>query len=228
MRKFLSLVFVLLFFTTISFAQVGVIPEGRTTPLTNQTSEEVRIENLKQTVLKVIDSSVSVSMFGIGIGTCSGTVIKNTQTESIVLTAKHCIGTSEEIYVEGLLVEDLGISIKDDIAYLKINQEIPNKSAIIISNTEPRMGDLVIIIGYPNFHIHISVGEISVKTQDWRFAKINIIPGCSGAGAYNEEGELIGIVWGSVGKSDEQEKSTVGVFERWEDVIKFIKDKNLL
>lgn len=169
-------------------------------------------------------------MIGVGFGSCSGVLIKNTSTESIVLTAKHCIGTAEEIYVEGILATNVVISLYDDTAYLKFDQEIPGKMPVIISEFAPKKGDLAIVIGYPSFDIHVSVGAMQLKSKDWQYARINIIPGCSGSGVYNEYAELVGIAWGAIGseKQHEDKTTTIGVFERYEDLIRFVKDHKLL
>ncbi len=224
MKRILLSLILLLSFSTLSFAQVGVIPEVKIEPI------NLKALALKSTVKRVIDHSVSIVLLSDGFGTCSGVLIKNTAHESIVLTAKHCIGTVEELYVEGILANVVGISLYDDLAYIKLNEIIPNKSAAYISQFDPVKGDLVIAIGYPSLSLHVGMGESHLRTKDWQFVKINIIPGCSGGGAFNQYGELVGIAWGNIGNKKEREKNetTIGIFERLEDIINFVKENKLL
>lgn len=225
-----------LIFVSTSMAQVGVIPEGASMQQIIETENavaekieyELELQKLKNTVKTVMNYAVSIGMFGSGFGTCSGVIIKNTPTESIVLSAKHCIGTVEELYVEGILADSVGISLYDDLAWIKLNQEIPNKYAVSISEFSPKKGDLAITIGYPSFELHIGVGQMHLETDDWQFALINVIPGCSGGGVFNEHAELVGIVWGGISKKGEEDKAKIGIFERHLDVVNFVKKHKLL
>lgn len=212
------------------FSDIGVILEGETEPVIIEENYMDEFESIRNTAKLVVNHSVSiVSLHGGKWGTCSGVIIKNTEEESIILTAKHCIGTVEELYVEYILADSVGISLYDDLAYIKLNEMIPDKTPAYISEFTPKRGDLVIAVGYPSMNLHVAVGEISIRTLDWQFAKIHIIPGCSGGGAYNEYGELIGIIWGAIGKDDEEDKkSEIGIFERLQDVVKFVKKHKLL
>lgn len=241
-RLFTAIVITLiLFISPLCFAQIGVIPEGKTIPKTlisdpgdetfdSKTLIELESQALENNIKRVINYSVSITSLGNGFGTCSGVIIKNTPNESIVLSAKHCIGTAEELYIEAILVDTVGISIYDDLAYFKLNKMIPNKTAVNISEFVPTKGDLVVTIGYPSFILHIGIGEIQIKTKDWQIATIHLIPGCSGGGVFNEYGELVGIVWGIIGseKELEKEESTTGIFERLEDIIDFVRKNKLL
>lgn len=219
------------------FAQVGVIQEEKLLAETlisdpikpAKTLLELESQSLKNTMRLVMNHSVSIVGLGSGFTTCSGVLIKNTLEESIILTAKHCIGTVEELYVENILADSVGISFYDDLAYIKLNEMIINKTPATISEFTPVKGDLVIAVGYPSLKLHVALGEISVRTKDWQFARIHIIPGCSGSGAYNEYGELIGIVWGAInGKDENEDDSEIGIFERLQDVVRFVKKNKLL
>ena len=66
------------------------------------------------------------------------------------------------------------------------------------------------------------MGYLTIKTSDWQLANINIIPGFSGGGIFNMSGELIGITWGAVLESN------TGIFERLEDIHKFVNENKLL
>ena len=143
-----------------------------------------------------ITSSVSIVMVDdrLGIGTCTGVVLKNTPYYSIVLTAKHCLVIEGELYVESLLVDSIGISYKSDLAYLVLNKFIPNKTPVRISNYIPKSKDKIIAIGYPRKRLYKTRGTIFSQTPTKQYALMPIIKGCSGGGVFNEHGELIGIM----------------------------------
>lgn len=161
------------------FAQVGVIESD---PLNIVTAN-------------AITSTVRIIMAdGGSFGGCSGIVIKNTPTESIVLTAKHCISFEGEMYVQSLEVSSLGISLKSDLAYLILHEFIPNKTPVRISNYLPKDGDQIVAIGLPASKLYIERGTMFVQTETEQYAFIKIINGCSGGGVFNKDGELIGIM----------------------------------
>ena len=163
-----------------SNAQVGVIETDR----------------LDLIIPNAITSSVSLVMIEAkgGLGTCTGVVIKNTPTESIILTAKHCIVFEGEIYVESFRVDEVGVSYRSDLAYLVLNKFIPYKTPARISNYIPEHNDQIAIVGYPGMNLYTSTGTIFLQTSIEQYAFIDIIKGCSGGGAFNTDGELIGIV----------------------------------
>ncbi len=143
-----------------------------------------------------ITSSVSIVIIGKRgeLGTCSGVVIKNTPTESIVLTAKHCLVFDGDMYVEALLVNAVGIAYKNDLAYLVINKFIPNKTPVRISNYIPKSKDKIVGIGFPTTELYKARGNIFIQTPIEQYAFIEIKKGCSGGGVFNKHGELIGIM----------------------------------
>lgn len=164
------------------------------------------ISNAQQGIIKsdpfdiiisnAITSSVSIVMVDDydGIGTCTGVVLKNTPTESIVLTAKHCLVIEGEMYIESLLVNSIGVSYKSDLAYLVLNKFIPNKTPVRLSNHIPKNKDKIIGIGFPKRKLYKTTGTIFSETRKKQYAMMKIIKGCSGGGVFNEYGELIGIM----------------------------------
>lgn len=170
-----------LFLTTLpSYVQVGVI----------------KADPFDLAIPKAITSSVSL-FTGNNRGewfTCSGVVIKNTPTESIVLTAKHCVTMKSEILVEGLEINTMGISMYTDLAYLKLNQFIPYKTPTKLSNYIPKNGDKIVVVGYPDTELYLNKGTMYIATNKEQLAKVKIIGGCSGGGAFNAKGELVGIM----------------------------------
>ncbi len=154
--------------------------------------------------------------------TCTGVVIKNTPTESIVLTAKHCLVFEGDIYVESFLVEYIGVSYKSDLAYLVLNRFIPYKTPVRISNSIPKKDDRIFGIGYPNTKLYTTKGTMFVQTPKEQYAFIDIIKGCSGGGVFNTDGELIGIMvrhYSGIG---------LGILERLEDIHTIINVNKLL
>ena len=185
--------------------------------------EYVNPDPVKVIVKKVITQSVSILTLELnGFSSCSGVVLKNTIDESIVLTAKHCVELAEEIYVDNLIVKTIGISLNDDLAFLKLDEFIPYKSPVTLANSNSQRGDWIVGIGYPKNRLFISFGNLTIITSDWQIVQIHMIKGCSGGGIFNKDGELIGILWGSF--FDE----TFGIFERLEDIHKFVNDNKLL
>jgi len=171
-----------------------------------------------------ITSSVSVIIVEDNgeMGTCSGVVIKNTPTESIVLTAKHCLAFQGEMYVNTMLVDSIGISYKSDLAYLVINKFIPYKTPVRVSNYIPKEKDKIVGIGYPTRRLYKTIGTIYAETPTKQYAFIDIIKGCSGGGAFNVNGELIGIMishYPGIG---------MGILVRLQDIHRMINVNRLL
>jgi V8-like Glu-specific endopeptidase len=179
-------------------------------------------EKLWESELNAINSTISIFMVGQeGFGRCSGIVLKNTIDESIILTAKHCISINDELYVENILATKATISMYDDLAYIVIPSEIPNKQEVIMAKENAKRFDIVFLVGYPDNKLFIESGYITHSTKDWQFSTANSISGCSGGGIFNESGELIGIIWGSIPSDN------VSIFEPISDVKKFLEENNL-
>jgi len=177
---FTTLIFTLTLWLSVStsFAEAGVIESD---PL-----------DLVRDI--AITSTVNVIMKDFGIySSCSGVVIKNTPNKSIVLTAKHCIGFEGEMYIDGLPVIASQSSLKSDLAYLVVNNFIPNKTPARLSNYIPKNGDKIIAVGYPGRLIYSSKGTIFTQSPIEQLANLTVKKGCSGGGVYNVNGELIGL-----------------------------------
>jgi S1-C subfamily serine protease len=199
--KKLMILLLLLFLSTVSIAQ--------------EVSEEQ--QKMKNLLTKM--ESVSVSVFSLGdngMGTCTGVVLTNESDSATVLTAKHCTGVFEEIYVEEELVDYVVESVDDDLAVLVLKTNIPNKVPVKLAKKNASLLQIVYNYGYPAFETHVSVGYVYRRTLDWYFMKIKVIPGCSGGGIFNENGELVGDVWGGFRTSD------VAIMEPISDVKRFL------
>ena len=164
-------------------------------------------------------SAVSIFSVGSGAGICSGVLIENTK----ILTAKHCIDTFEEVYVENISVKTIIASVDDDLAILVLSKPIPNKVVTKLAKYNSIIGDNVYHIGYPRFSEYYSEGIVNLKTKDHYYAILDIIPGCSGGGVWNDKGDLVGIAWGGMSLGGMFSSKTLAVFEPIEDVYRFLR-----
>jgi len=168
-------------------------------------------------------SSVSILSVNPGFGKCSGVVVKEDNNHTYILTAKHCISTNEEVYVEDNKAVNIITSVDDDLAILIIEGNITNKKPVKLSNYNLTKDEKVYFIGYPSLvGSYKSVGKILRYSKDWGFAHLKVIGGCSGSGMYKKGGALVGILWGGLRDKD------ITVFEPLKDIKRFLKSINLL
>lgn len=134
-----------------------------------------------------------------GMGFCTGTLINN-QENPVVLTAKHCLDNmAVEIYADGVKVKDYKHDKNLDIAWLILEEKLVGKTPITLANKEVKIKDIVFVFAYPPRHREwIEVGPVDLKTIRYDYAKLKVIGGCSGGGVFNMNGELVGVLWGSV------------------------------
>ena len=138
----------LLIIATSAHSAVGVIPAKSSIP-SFQIFEELFAEKIPEYTAseeldkKLINQTVSVVSFGRGMSGCSGTLIYENENKSYVLTAKHCINVTSEMYVEHKKVSYIITSTIDDLALLVVKEKIPNKSVSFISNKSNKVGDTV-------------------------------------------------------------------------------------
>lgn len=174
----------------------------------------------KELEKKLISQTVGILMVGDGIGTCSGTVIYEDEKNHYVLTAKHCIGVTEEMYVEQNKVLFITTSVHDDLALLVIDGKIPNKTVAIMAEKDAVIGDEVHHVAYPNGIMYSKSGKVSRNTNDWQFYDFKAIGGCSGGGVFNENGDLIGALWGGF-RFPEEEAPLKSISEPLKDIKAF-------
>jgi len=168
----------------------------------------------------------SVSIFSVGnsgSGICSGTVIENTLYGSKVLTAKHCIDIFEAVYVEKIEISYLIASKDDDMALLILNQHIPNKTPAILAYTNAYQYEPVFHVGYPDLEEYAVNGHVYLPKGDSHYAKMIVIPGCSGGGLFNEDGQLVGVVWGST-ILNVFTKNELTIYEPLTDIKRFLRN----
>ena len=124
-----------------------------------------------------------------------------------IVTNYHVIANAENLTIElkdgrTAIPQLIGFDVATDLAVLKINLEnVPYM--IMNSAIVPRMGDIVITIGYP-----LGVGQVSsigiaspsmtqvriAEYEDYIFTDASTLPGNSGGALINSNGDLLGIV----------------------------------
>ena len=178
--------------TTTSFADIGFKNIFKRI-FKKDTPEYTASKELNK---KLINQSVTILMVGKKLGRCSGTIIHEDKKNHYVLTAKHCIGITEEMYVEHNKVLYVITSPMDDLALITVDGKIPNKSIAIFANKEIELGEVVHHIGYPSGILYKASGKVTRFTDDWQWFDFKAISGCSGGGIFNENGELVSLLWG--------------------------------
>lgn len=134
------------------------------------------------------------------LGRCTGVVIKETPTETYVITAKHCVYKTEEQYIETVKPSFVFVSAKDDLALFVVNGKIKNKEPVTLNMEEIKVDDHVYLLGYPYWDKtpYTSDGKILRISDDWVWGLFKSIGGCSGGGIFNDKNELVGILWGGI------------------------------
>jgi len=209
-------IFVLMLSTTVfGDSPVGVIGEEETEVKKDFTAS-------KELEKKLIDQTVSIIMVDRGIGSCSGTIVSENKYNHYVLTAKHCIDVTEEMYVEKNEVLFIITSANDDLALIAVDGKIPGKTIAKLALTDAIVDDTVHHIAYPSGIMYKMSGKVTRNTKDWQWLDFMAIGGCSGGGIFNEEGELVSVLWG--GYSHPKPKSPIkSVSEPLKDIKKFLK-----
>jgi len=190
MKKFAILLCMILFLSSNVFAEPG-LQNIFTSLFEDKKPEYTASEELTKKL-----ESQTVNILMIGSGGCSGTIIYEDDTNHYVLTAKHCIDLTEEMYVEHKRVSYIMTSANDDLALLVIDGKIPNKTVAIIANWSLFIDDIVHHVSYPSEIIYKASGKMVRNSDDWQWYDFKVIRGCSGGGIFNEDGELSAVVWG--------------------------------
>lgn len=203
---------ILLLFIIGAFLQPIVIQ--KVSSETENSKETIRIFSQ---IYKAEKHSVVILSFGDEGGQCSGVVLKTTEKESYVLTAKHCIRIIDEMYVEGIPVKTITTSVSQDLALIITQKPIPIKIGSEIAKNNAKVGSELYGVGYPNLNLFIIHGKVFLKGIHDHYAKMIVISGCSGGGLYNDNGELVGIVWGNYNLG-------LTIYEPISQIRKFLKE----
>ena len=204
MKKFRNLFRIsLLSFIIGGCCSAHVVEDSVKTPATQEETRRADIEELRQSTVALVDKSL-----GVIIPVCTGVWIeKNT-----ILTAAHCVedspvasyttldGYNKDETKTAILV---GYDKKVDLALLYTISSDDHPVAIISKN-EVATGDPLHIIGHPvGYAWTYMSGEISAVRSDFggpsgKIEKVIQISapvwmGVSGGGAFNAQGQLIGI-----------------------------------
>jgi len=170
---------------------------------------------------KIQKSTVSIFSVNGGFGRCSGVLIKQEFGLSHIITAKHCIDIDEEIYVENIKVELIITAPNEDLAYLIIRRELENKISTKLATKNAEIGETIYHAGYPNWKLYKASGKVLKITEDWQLLDLSVLPGCSGGGVFNEDGKLLGILWGAF------MFEPTAIMEPIEDINKFLHNIKL-
>jgi S1-C subfamily serine protease len=185
----------------VKFSSVGAILEHQNKQNVIGVLFPTAVKKPKYTASKELDKklnnqTVSIMMFGRGVGSCSGTVIDEKDGNHYVLTAKHCINLTEEMYVEHTNVLYIITSVDDDLAVLVTDGKIPNKKVAVISDWEAYIDEDVYHYSYPSGITYKTSGKVTRYTKDHQYLDFKAIGGCSGGGIFNSDGELVSVLWG--------------------------------
>lgn len=211
----ISFIIGLLFITSSAYSNEQKI----TVDFKNSPPEYTASEELDK---KLISQTVSVIMFDKGMGTCSGTIIKEDERNHYVLTAKHCIDVTEEMYVEHNKVLYAIVSTTDDLALIVVDGKIPYKTVAKMSLWRAEIGDVVHHVAYPTGIIYKASGQVTRNNKDSQFANFQAIGGCSGGGVFNENGELVSVLWGGF-RNSKKEAPVKSVTESLNDIESFLE-----
>lgn len=142
-----------------------------------------------------------------GMAGCSGTFVSHTE----VLTAAHCFSRpTSDVWVRGIdrisyRAQITKLDPEHDLALLKV-QGLSNHPYAKVAK-KARVGEKVINVGSPlMFEFLVSEGivaKLDHKVKEFKshymITTAMINPGSSGGGAFNENGELLGVNTMSIG-----------------------------
>lgn len=148
----------------------------------------VSAKDIKQSMM---DSVVFVQTWdSFGCGVIIGT--------NYVLTVSHL---DRDFIADGLPATILKADARYDLIHLKTKGNY-DKDQVIRWATTFSVFDSVYIVGFLNGEKLPAKGMISKIKEDYVLIDAKVVEGFSGGGVFNEQGELIGLVRGGVGKPD--------------------------
>ncbi|MDO8504483.1 MAG: serine protease [Candidatus Liptonbacteria bacterium] len=141
--------------------------------------------------------------------------------ENLVLICNHLLDKDSGVTVNDESASVLKVDEKNDLAllYLRTGYIAPIKFAKIALQDDP-----IFYVGNPLGHVKlISHGRICDIDEGMIFTDARIFPGASGSGAYNDKGELIGIVTGMQGRDGLG--MTFGVITPFPQILAFLSEE---
>jgi S1-C subfamily serine protease len=156
-----------------------------------------------------------------GSGFCTAVVLDNTEKGATILTARHCLPSVGDMYVDFKLVTNIIVSLNYDLAVLKTSEKLEYRKTSILAKTPIALGEFIFGSGYPAITPYVYVGYMLGDTKTDSMAYMEVVPGCSGGGLFNKNLELIGIVWGTYpGK-------TLSIFTSLVNIKAFLKENKI-
>jgi len=209
MKKLIQRIFIVLLLFTSIFFVMRITTKKEIKPF------NTKIKRMK--ISKAVQKS-TVCIFNINpTSFCSGVIVEESKKFTYVITNKHCISPSEETLVENKPVTSIITTIGDDLALVLVKGKIPSKVPTTFAKYNPVIGTELVHIGYPIFELYESWGTLLRTSKDWHWVNLDSIGGCSGGGVYNNNKELVGILWGRF------RTKPVSIYEPIEDIKKFLK-----
>lgn len=142
---------------------------------------------------RTIESSAKASTLRLDLvdGSCSGTSIGY----KLILTATHCFNSGALLLVNNTPVNVE--SFRDDGAdhrVIVLDTDFPPYAKF---GKAPEQGDPIFMYGNPmGLHDILRRGQVAGSYDRGYLLDMTVGPGDSGAGVFNERGELIGVVYG--------------------------------
>lgn len=151
-----------------------------------------KAENHTVRLFKSIEGSNS--QFG---AICTAVLIEKMEGVSTLLTAGHCVDEDAFYFVlsdRPYPVIKKYVSKYSDLAIIFVAGSVEGKTPAAFTKRYLCVGDRLFNVAYPGLHTFKRTGEF--RGEDWYAGKIDIvvIPGCSGSGIFDEDGNLAGIV----------------------------------
>lgn len=132
---------------------------------------------------------------------CSGTAV----AKRTILTAAHCLAEGEtEMKINGIPHKMKHVVVdKSDHAFIVFDDSIPEFANVALLAAYPRIGDDIFYWGNPDGNNQfLRKGYVASRVQDAWVVDSNTWKGDSGAGVFNKDGRLIGVVSTIFGRSD--------------------------
>lgn len=126
---------------------------------------------------------------------------------TVLITNRHVVADSASLQLSTYDGRDIPVTAASttglaDLAIVRTAQELPSYSEL--SPTDPRVGDRVTVVGYPQGgRLTVSEGQVIGRTSDPLNVNLGEVlvtdapvePGSSGSAVVDEDGEVVGVVY---------------------------------